>query len=164
MKKYYYYHFRLTLKSTISAIFTTVVLTRSSNHPEYKAHVLVLNSAHWQILIAVTHEPEPNSSKSYHPTFDFFTGPLSTVPPLLLTLTQLILIHATQTSVQRCRRCRCMQERSESTIQLYKSLQDYWQLFSESWCHQATHLTPSHPSHLLQLQPISLQDVPKRLC
>ena len=84
-------------KVQFQPFFTSVVLTRSSNHPEYKAHVLVLNSAHWQILIAVTHEPEPNSSKSYHPTFDFFTGPLSTVPPLLLTLTQLILIHATQT-------------------------------------------------------------------
>ena len=95
------------LKSSISAIFTTMVLTRSSNHPEYEAHILVLNSAHWQIVIAVTHEPEPYSSKSYHPTFYFFTGSFSTVPHLLLwisiwlhnwkQLTQLSLIHAIQT-------------------------------------------------------------------
>ena len=36
----------------------------------------------WQIVIDVTHEPD--SSKSYHPPFYFFTGPFSTVPHLLL--------------------------------------------------------------------------------
>ena len=39
------------------------------------------------------------------------------------------------TSVKRRCRCRRMQDKSESTVQLYKSLQGHWQIFSESYLH-----------------------------
>ena len=66
--------------------------------------------------LKAAHTTQPHSCNSTPSTFCFFTLP-------------------SDTSVQRRCRCRRMQNKSESTVQLYKSLQGHWHIFSESYLH-----------------------------
>ena len=84
----------------------------------------------WFLTQLIDKFSEPNSSKSYHPTFDFFTGPLSTVPPLLLTLTQLILIHATQTPLHFAFSLGLLTPRSNVVVVVVVCKNDLNQLYS----------------------------------